>query len=178
MCMNALSLSLLGGSVSGRSRSFTTCIDHLDNQEIYDKYTTTYLHDGKDSLGEGPVWHPAEQKFYWTDIWGSKLWSLELPADGSNPTDQNITEFKLENRVSGMAPWEDGGFVCSFVHKGFGTLKIADGKVEETILGVAPNITESNGIVFNDAKCSPDGRFFAGQLDDKAERGEGFKELL
>ncbi len=77
-----------------------------------------------------------------------------------------------------MAPWERGGFVCSFVHKGIGTLEIKDGQVIETIFGMTPNMTEENGIVFNDAKCSPDGRFFAGQLDDKAERGDGLGDKI
>jgi len=47
----------------------------------------TYLHSGEDMLGETPVWHPEHQKFYWADVWKNKMWSLELPEDGSDPTD-------------------------------------------------------------------------------------------
>ena len=126
-------------------------------------YTITYLHGGKDKLGESPTWHPGMQKFFWSDVHGSKIFSLELPADGSVATDANITEYAVTNMVSGMAPKEGSGFVCVFKDHGFGTLDFNDdGTVKETLFGLKPEMTEENGVVFNDAKCSPDGRFFAG----------------
>jgi len=91
------------------------------------------------------------------------MWSLELPADGSQPTDANIKEYTLKYCVSGMAPKTGGGFVCSFLHEGFGTIDFnEDGSLTETPFGIKPNMTKENEVCFNDAKCSPDGRFFAG----------------
>ena len=92
------------------------------------------------------------------------MFSVELPQDGSAATDANVTEYKLKYCVSGMAPKKGGGFVCSFLHEGFGTIDInEDGSVTETLFGVKPaNMTKENEVCFNDAKCSPDGRFFAG----------------
>ena len=66
-----------------------------------------------------------------------------------------------------MAPKRNGGFVCTFLWQGFGTLDLdVHDNIKETIFSNKPNMTDENHICFNDAKCSPDGRFFAGQKDD------------
>lgn len=53
-------------------------------------FKMTYLHMGVDKLGESPLWHPVHQKFFWVDVWNCKIWSLEMPKDGSSPTDGDI----------------------------------------------------------------------------------------
>ena len=65
--------------------------------------------------------------------------------------------------ITGMAP-KKGGFVCVYYNKGFGTVDLnPDGSTTETIFGNNPNFAENvDEIAFNDGKCSPDGRFFAG----------------
>jgi len=81
-------------------------VNDQSHQKEKDKkgYIMTYLHTGKDMLGESPLWHPVHEKFFWSDVWNKKIWSLEMPADGSEPSDENIKEYPLKNGVSGMAP--------------------------------------------------------------------------
>jgi len=119
-------------------------------------------------LGESPIWHPEENRFYWLDMRSPKIFSLKLPANGSSPTNADITEFKLSNPISGMAPKEGGGVICSYCSKGIGTIDIDHKKktVKEDIWGLGPNmLTKGSTVVTNDAKCSPEGRYFAGQKD-------------
>lgn len=79
-----------------------------------------------------------------------------------------------------MAPKAGGGFVCSFLNKGFGTIDLnEDGTLTETVFKINPNVHGENFVVFNDAKCSPEGRFFAGQKDDMLCLSEqGLKDHL
>jgi sugar lactone lactonase YvrE len=62
-----------------------------------------------------------------------------------------------------MAPKKGGGLVVAYAEKGFGTINIdhKKGTITEKVFGIAPNL-QGNNLVMNDAKCSPDGRFFAG----------------
>jgi sugar lactone lactonase YvrE len=37
-----------------------------------------YLFGGLTDLGESPVWHPDMNLFFWTDLKGKKIFSLDL----------------------------------------------------------------------------------------------------
>ena len=94
-----------------------------------------------------------------------KIFSLKLPANGSAPTNANITEFRLKKGcISGMAPKKGGGMIASYCTKGIGTIDINHKQktVKEELWGLAPNMGPGSMIVTNDAKCSPEGRYFAG----------------
>ena len=117
-------------------------------------------------LGESPLWHPDEKRFYWTDMRRKRIFSLTLPKDGSPPTDKDVRAHALRNQVSGMAPKKGGGMITSFYTKGFGTIDIdAKGKATERLFGLAPEMGPGSTVVNNDAKCSPEGRYFAGQKE-------------
>ena len=111
--------------------------------------------DAKAELGEGPVWAADEQALYWVDILAPALHRLK-PATGATrswPLPQSIGSFGLR---------EQGGAVVALRH-GFHLLDFDTGKL--TFL----NDPEADrpGNRFNDGKVSPDGRFWAGTMDEE-----------
>ena len=100
--------------------------------------------------GEGPVWwHGA---LYYVDIEGHKVHRLD-PADGSEKS------WDVGQRVGTVVPRESGGLVIAGDHG----LYFLD---EETgaLTAIADPEPDKPDNRFNDGKCSPDGRFFAGTI--------------
>ena len=75
-----------------------------------------------------------------------------------------------------MAPKENSGFIVSFTREGFGNLEINEqsNEIKINLFNINPLLDEreeSGGGFhpiserFNDGKCSPDGKFFAGTID-------------
>ena len=105
-------------------------------------------------VGEGPLWHPGEQRLYWTDIpTGRMLWYE--PATGRH-------EVCYQDRpVGGFTIQADGNLLlfldrCSVVvwH---------DGRVIDTIVEEIPEQCDRR---FNDVIADPAGRVFCGVLGD------------
>lgn len=117
--------------------------------------------DAKAELGEGPVWYEKEQRLYWVDILKKQLHWHE-PENGTNGS---VT---LDQYVGAAAVRESGGFVLAMTN-GFYTLA-ADMK---TLTSIADPETEKPENRFNDGKCDPAGRFWAGtmSLTDAANEG-------
>lgn len=114
--------------------------------------------DAKAMLGESPVWAAEERALYWADIIGAMLHRLD-PATGQNRSwkmPESIGSFGL--RVSGGAvvALRDGFHLFDFATKRLTFL--SDPEADE------PRTR------FNDGKVSPDGRFWAGTMDDNPDR--------
>lgn len=110
--------------------------------------------DARAELGECPVWSEPEQVLYWIDIRAPAMHRLD-PATGENRT------WKLPSRIGSFALRESGGAVVALVD-GFHLLDFDTGEV--TFL-VGPEHVP--GTRFNDGKVSPDGRFWAGTMDEE-----------
>lgn len=107
-------------------------------------------------LGESPFWHPAEQLLYWVDIAGKKIkrsnvfmgtvesWTMAAPHD-------------LEPGC--IAPARSGGLVIA-LRDGIYRARTWGGALAQ-LAGAAhdPRTTR-----FNDGKCDPLGRFWAGTI--------------
>ena len=113
-------------------------------------------------LGEGPVWDPVEQKIYWIDINGKKIFRSEFPA-GTPQT------FELALRPGSLALREKGGLVLA-TKKGFGFFD--DHSQKLTLLPDSPEKDNPN-VRYNDGVVDPAGRFFAGTMDAKESRDLG-----
>lgn len=117
----------------------------------------------EDNLGEGPMWHPDYQKFFWIDIHGQKLSSFDLKTKARK-------NYALEKEsLTALAP-KKGGFVGTFSTGGFASIDLKT-DLKTTILS---NTTRENSPKsdllkeeerFNDGKCDPRGRFLAGTMD-------------
>jgi sugar lactone lactonase YvrE len=108
--------------------------------------------DIRAALGEGPVWHVREQRLYWVDI----------PAGNVHVHDPNGEPdrvYEVGQMVGAAVPRRAGGLVLA-AHQGLGTYDLA--RREFTLLAAPKRHLPDNR--FNDGKCDPRGRFWAGTL--------------
>jgi sugar lactone lactonase YvrE len=117
--------------------------------------TVNCVLDAKAQLGECPVWSIPEQVLYWIDIHAPALYRLD-PETGESRT------WTLPSRVGSFGLRESGGAVVALVD-GFHLLDFDTGEV--TFL-VGPQHVP--GTRFNDGKVAPDGRFWAGTMDEES----------
>ena len=115
----------------------------------------TLVLDARAELGECPVWAADEQVLYWEDIRAPALHRFD-PATGENRT------WPLPKRCGSFALRESGGAVLA-LQDGFYAFDFETG---ETSFLVGPE-NQPRGTRFNDGKVSPDGRFFAGTMDEE-----------
>ena len=117
------------------------------------------LADFKSVLGEGPVWDARIDRVAWVDIMAGRL---HLTArDGSTRS------IELPSPVGCVVPRAGGGWVAALAD-GFWAVA-ADGSTER-LVDVQSDRPE---LRFNDGKCDPQGRFWAGTmaLDQRAGAG-------
>jgi sugar lactone lactonase YvrE len=100
--------------------------------------------------GEGPVWW--RDALYYVDIEGHLVHRYD-PADGSE------TSWDVGQRVGSVVPRAGGGLVIAGDH-GFSFLDEQTGALTP-IADPESDIPDNR---FNDGKCAPDGRFFAGTI--------------
>lgn len=100
--------------------------------------------------GEGPIWW--NHALYYVDIEGHTVHRYD-PADSSEKT------WNVGQRVGTVVPRSHGGLVIAG-DQGISFLDEATGQLTP-IADPEANLPENR---FNDGKCSPDGRFFAGTI--------------
>ncbi len=123
------------------------------------KATVEFKHNA--ILGEGPVWDEQESLLYWVDILSGKLFRYD-PHHKSNKA------FDIGEHLGCVALREEGGLVLAR-QSGFAFFDPRQQKIT--------NITgpefQSPGSRFNDGKCDPSGRFWAGTLTYDLDEGAG-----
>jgi len=108
--------------------------------------------DAKAALGEGAIWDTDRGVLYWVDILGCKVHIYD-PANGRDRA-INVGQY-----VGTVVPRQSGGLVLG-LHHGFASLDLETEQVEI----VADPERDLPGNRFNDGKCDPAGRFWAGTL--------------
>ncbi len=116
----------------------------------------TCVLDAKAELGECPVWSAEEQALYWIDIYAPALHRLD-PVTGATRT------WLMPKRIGSFGLREDGGAVVA-LRDGFHLLDFDTGAVSF----LAGPLRSVRGTRFNDGKVSPDGRFWAGTMDEES----------
>ena len=104
-------------------------------------------------VGESPVWHPGQQRLYWIDIQGKMVHRFD-------PRSRNNESFPLPEIVTCIQLRSTGGLVLT-LKKQFAFFD-PDANHLETISSVEDDLPENR---FNDGKCDPQGRFWAGTMD-------------
>jgi sugar lactone lactonase YvrE len=114
----------------------------------------TCVLDARAELGECPVWSVEEQALYWVDIRAPALHRLDPDTGAARtwPMPSRIGSFGLRESGGAVVALEDGFHLLDFET---GRLQFVDGP--ERVPGTR----------FNDGKVSPDGRFFAGTMDEE-----------
>ncbi len=111
--------------------------------------------DCQSMLGEGPVWH--EGAFYWVDIEGETL--NRMAPDGGDAKSWNVGQ-----KIGCAVPAADGRWVGG-MHHGLAWIDLAAGETEPIC---DPEADRPNSR-FNDGKCDPAGRLWAGTMSMKGE---------
>jgi sugar lactone lactonase YvrE len=111
-------------------------------------------------LGEGPTWDPKKKVLYWIDITKSKIFQY-------NPADKSTKSWNTDSHIGSLALKESGGLVLA-LKDGFYDFDLDSGK--QTCISIADNDPNRR---FNDGKCDPSGRFWAGTMhyDEAAPLG-------
>jgi L-arabinonolactonase len=118
--------------------------------------------DVKTTLGEGPLWDVEQQRLYWIDAAGMRV--FRATAQGTE-----IRAWDVPSRVGSIAIRKDGrGAICSLA-KGFYNLDFETGDCD-LIVEIEPE-RPNNWI--NDGKVDRRGRFFAGTMDSQEEGPSG-----
>lgn len=115
----------------------------------------------KAALGEGPCWDSQKGVLYWVNILGKTV-------NVYNPETNKNREIHVDQLVGTVVPRKSGGVVLA-LEKGFYYL---DFETEQlTPISDPENHLPENR--FNDGKCDPYGRFWAGTLSLSEEQGKG-----
>ncbi len=109
--------------------------------------------DARATLGEGAVWNQDLQRLHWIDIVGQRVFTFD-PASGENRA------VEVGEMVGTVVPRARGGLMLA-LHGGFAALDPATGRV--TPLPPPPEHDPATAR-FNDGKCDPAGRFWAGTM--------------
>lgn len=125
--------------------------------------TPVLLVDLPCATGENPLWHPDEQRIYWTDIPNATL--HRCAADGSE-----LESFAMGAEVGGFTLQEDGALLLFMAR---GAVKVwRDGEFLRTVLEEVPGETDGR---FNDVIADPEGRVFCGTMSTPNHAGRFYR---
>jgi sugar lactone lactonase YvrE len=112
-------------------------------------------------LGEGPVWDHKKKVIIWVDIINGIIHEYA-------PQEKNFRSIKVQEMIGSVALCTNGNYVAAlqsgfaFVNRNTGVIsKIHDPEI---------HLPENR---FNDGKCDPAGRFWAGSMSITDEAGKG-----
>lgn len=116
--------------------------------------------EAANTLGESPVWDDAAGVLWWIDIHGRSLHRYH-PASGSHGA------VALGDQVGSVCLRRSGGLVAA-TRDGFSLLDSVTG----VAVPIASPLAGMSDIRFNDGRAGPDGRFWAGTVQEKRVAGE------
>ncbi len=110
------------------------------------------LVDAHALVGEGPIWDAEKGVLYWVDILSSMLYVY-------NPDTRENRAYAVGQHVGTVVPRVSGGLMLA-VYDGFAAY---DPATQQLTLLSDPE-ADLSGNRFNDGKCDPMGRFWAGSM--------------
>ena len=123
------------------------------------------LIDAHALVGEGPIWDADANVLWWVDIMSSELYAYD-PQTGEN------REWNVGQHVGTVVQRASGGLMLA-VQDGFAAFDPASGALEM----LAEPEAHLPGNRFNDGKCDPAGRFWAGSMayEDQSDQGSVYR---
>lgn len=112
--------------------------------------------------GEGPLWHPTEQRVYWADIPQGRLYRYD-PATGQH---EQIYQGDV---IGGFTIQADGALLLFMAQ---GAVRIWRNGALTTLLASIPGEEETR---FNDVIADPAGRVFCGTMAIPGRRGRLYR---
>lgn len=125
--------------------------------------TAELILDARSILGEGAIWDEKNQVLYWVDI-DPGLVHIYDPATRKDRT------LHVGQPVGTVVPRASGGLMLA-VRNGFMSLDIETGRTALVAVPLGHNPENR----FNDGKCDPAGRFWAGTMETPARKGALFR---
>jgi sugar lactone lactonase YvrE len=114
--------------------------------------------DGRAQLGEGPHWDHRAGELLWVDIARGAIHAW-------NPTNDVVRTRVLGGEVSAVVPRAEGsGHVVAAGHR----LMLRVGDADQTLAVVEHDVADNR---FNDCKCDPQGRLWAGTMSKQRVPG-------
>ncbi len=112
-------------------------------------------------LGEGPLWDPTRKLICWVDILKGHIheWSV---------VSEELNTIQVSQMIGAMAICNDGNYIAA-MKNGFGFVNRETGKVD-MIANPEEHLPENR---FNDGKCDPYGRFWAGTMPIAEDKSSG-----
>lgn len=114
------------------------------------------------TVGEGPLWHPTEQKLYWVDILTGRMFRFD-PAAGEHE------QCYAGDVIGGFTIQDDGALLLFGARGAVKTWR--DGQTE-TIIEEVPDERETR---FNDVFADPEGRVYCGTMPTKERLGRLYR---
>jgi sugar lactone lactonase YvrE len=108
--------------------------------------------DGRDILGESPLWHVPEQALYWVDIRAPAIRRLDWAS-------QTIESWPMPGMVGSIALAEDGLLVVALAD----SIALFDRRTA-ALRTIARIDNPVEGHRFNDGRCDRQGRFWVGSM--------------
>ncbi len=120
------------------------------------KYRTTMVEldliaDYGCHIGEGPIWHPDEQRLYWVDIHNGRLFRYDPKANDHEQCHETTA-------IGGITIQADGSLL---LFEDRGTVEVWHDGTTETVIEEIPQEIDSR---FNDVIADPKGRVFCGTM--------------
>ena len=114
--------------------------------------------DARNTTGESPVWSARESALYWVDIPDGWIYRWH-PASGQQ------RQWQLPSAVGSIGLRERGGLVVA-MRSGFHLFDLETGALT-FLCHPEPDVPTNR---LNDGKVSPEGRFWAGTMDERPEK--------
>ncbi|MFG1396278.1 SMP-30/gluconolactonase/LRE family protein [Roseixanthobacter pseudopolyaromaticivorans] len=113
-------------------------------------------------IGECPRWHPAERKLYWVDIMEPSLNSFD-PASGET------RKWAMPERIGCFGFRREGGIIAG-LQTGIFLIDLGE---EVSARRVFEWEADNLNTRFNDGRCDPAGRFWAGTVIESMDKRVG-----
>jgi len=120
--------------------------------------TAKLVLDAKARLGEGAIWHPTENKFYWLDIEAAELHIYD-------PATKKDIHFPTGEKAGTIVPIQGGGVLLAMQN----SIRRMDTNTGELTLVTKP--LNDSLVRFNDGKADPAGRFWVGTMAHDLKEG-------
>ncbi|HCL84831.1 MAG TPA: SMP-30/gluconolaconase/LRE domain protein [Chitinophagaceae bacterium] len=117
-------------------------------------------------LGEGPVWDAMRRTICWIDI-------LQGEIHEYSPVNDMLKTLSVNQMIGSIAICKRGSFIAA-LQNGIGFIDRDTGAVQM----ISNPEAHLPGNRFNDGKCDPEGRFWAGTMSHTDEPGKGSLYLL
>lgn len=117
----------------------------------------------QNELGEGPIWHPIEERLYWVDIVAGDHYQSNSELTG-------FTKTHFNTMIGAFGFTKDNSLILATTD-GFSTWKPGQ-DAPKVFWNPLPNREE---VRLNDGKVDPAGRFWAGSMDPTNVEGELYR---